>query len=295
MHSKMPKTSTLFPKTIFLALSQSSHKCPFHRLSSNLTTVVCQKLPQIAKNHPILPKTKLLAHSLLFLALPKSSLTTEIPPFSPPPSPIIPFPKSRQKSCQKFPHSAKNKIFGITPSFFSVKLLIMQSFLSTFLFIFNNFHLPKTPFSKNTMSWQKLFILLADFSLSSSPSSFPSLPPRNFPEKNQEKKQKLLPHPYPHTLKIPSIFSLLFSLFPSPSGLVFLFRKRKKSSETQCFQGIGEDLGKKKEEEFAGVDGFGRWGFEGGWGKWGKGEGKGEDPGDWCSSRSSVCYFILFL
>lgn len=55
-------------------------------------------------------------------------------------------------------------------------------------------------------------------------------------------------------------------------------------------------MGKKKEEDFAGVDGFGRWGFEGEDGEnRGKGEGKGEDPGDWCSSRSSVCSFILFF
>ena len=51
--------------------------------------------------------------------------------------------------------------------------------------------------------------------------ALPSLSLPKSPEKHQEKKQKLLPHPYPHTLKILSIFSLLFSLFPSLSGLVF--------------------------------------------------------------------------
>ena len=161
-----------------------------------------------------------------------------LPP-SPLLSPIIPFPKTCQKSCQKFPHFAKNKIFGIPTSFFSAKPLIIQVFFSTFLFISNNFHLPKTPFSKNTMSWQKLFILLADYILSSSPSSFPSFPLINFPEKKQEKKQKLLSLPSPHTLKILSIFSLLFSLFSSPSGAGFPLQKKGRTPlNPSVFKGL---------------------------------------------------------
>ena len=101
---KMPKISATLPKIEFLALSKFSHKCPFYRLFSNLTNVICQKLPQNAKNHPILPKTKLLAHSLLFLALSKSLLATEIPPPLPssfPHNPLPQIPPKISPFCQK--------------------------------------------------------------------------------------------------------------------------------------------------------------------------------------------------
>ena len=131
------------------------------------------------------------------------------------------------------------------------------------------------------MSWQKLFILLADYILSSSPSSFPSFPLRNFPEKNQEKKQKLLPLPSPHTLKILSIFSLLFSLFSSPSGAGFpLLKKGRNSLEPSVSKGLERIRERRRKKILLGWMALGDGGLRGRMGKiGGRGRGKGRTLG----------------
>ena len=91
------------------------------------------------------------------------------------------------------------------------------------------------------MSWQKLFILLADYILSSSPPPSPPFPLEISQKKIKKKSRNSSPF-HTHTPLESSPSPLSFSLFfPVFQDWFSLFSKRKKSSETQCFQGIGKN------------------------------------------------------
>lgn len=76
------------------------------------------------------------------------------------------------------------------------------------------------------MSWQKLFILMADYILSSPPLPSPPFPSPKSQENPPEKNQKTLPTASQNHPKALTLFSLFLSLLPALQGWLFLFRRK---------------------------------------------------------------------
>ena len=115
----------------------------------------------------------------------------------------IPFPKSCQKSCQKFSQNAKNSISKI--------YYVMAEAL---------------------YPHGRLYLIL-------SPSPFPSLSLTQIPRKSPRKEEENSPH-LPTTPQNPHPLLSLSLSFASPSGAGFSFsEERQKTPEPQYFQWIG--------------------------------------------------------
>lgn len=151
---QMPKILPILPKIKLWTSHTNSQKSFILSLSRFHSIKHMPKIPfKMPKTFPILPKIKFLAlHTNPsqmpclqdFQAFPFTYICQKL------------FHKC-QKLCQKCLYFAKNKIFGIFHFIFSAILPIFQTNKAISLFISNKFHLPKTGFSKNTMSQQNYF------------------------------------------------------------------------------------------------------------------------------------------
>ena len=91
-----------------------------------------------------------------------------------------------------------------------------------FLYIFSRTYSPKTSFCKNTMSWQNIFILMANYKLSSSFSKTKKITLKKYPK---------IPHLHP--IKKSCCPHILLFLFPYFSPIFIL-----QSPETPILQGF---------------------------------------------------------